>query len=953
MKRKLNILLSACFLSVFFNTVNAQSIKSAHENGSPSLITFEKNKEEDHFKNRAKAASTSNNPMVILKQYLSLTAEDEFRVIKNTTDDLGYDHYKYQQYYKGVKVDFAIYNIHYKKGKLYAINGEYQAIQDLNVIPGISEEKALNNALGHVNATQYVWESFNTKSSRPKGELIIVKTLSEEDKITKLTYKFNIEAVSPNYHSDVYVDAHTGKVVLENSKIHNYISEDCTYSKQNTVSDKKMAETIVLREDDFRFATGQGKTWYSGLQSIESSKNANGKYILNDETRKIRTQKSDGTDFISDTSSWFLNAADSDTKRGALDAHWGSGKTYDYFLDEHNWQSYGNNRMSPSAINITMLESFDASYSGRINLGIMNFFPNDPRPMGALDIVAHEYTHAVIDHSADLNYAHGTESSALNEGISDVFGAVVEHHFFPNRQNWVNGESIIVPAWANAGIIGTRNLEDPKVGNLQGNHPNTYKGEFWQATGNNAHRNSTIVSHWFYLLSEGKSGTNDQGIAYNVTGIGIDKATDVIFRALTRYMTPNTDYKTARTLTIQAATDLYNANSQEVTQVKNAWDAVGVYNSFFNVTSPTLNEELLVGTTKEITWQQSEDYPRVDIKLSTDGGGSYPITIATNIANTGSFTFTVPKQTGDENKVMVVASNSSSSAISVGISPKFKINICSDNPTNIKNFPYTLNFENRLQNWTIHYVDGNPFPWHEASFGEWKVVTRSINSYGPSTPVQGTHYLQSRVTEGNSYITSPFIQVTQNNLKLLFDFYLDQDLSEATSFGPDPNRFKVQVTTDGGQTWTTELNLRGTSSNSRKWFNNYMIDLRQYEGNCIKIRFNNSGSVFQGGLQGVFTLDNIRIQTSAPQAKSNDIVSRNQITLFPNPVNDQLNITIPQSIGNDQLLYSISNITGVEITNGTFRKTSNRINVSQLPKGVYFISINGDKEVYAKKFVKK
>lgn len=90
------------------------------------------------------------------------------------------------------------------------------------------------------------------------------------------------------------------------------------------------------------------------------------------------------------------------------------------------------------------------------------------------------------------------------------------------------------------------------------------------------HTNSGVLNFWFYLLSEGKNGTNDKGFVYSVSGIGMDKAEAIAYRTLTTYLVPTSVYKDARTYSVIAATDLYGEGSNEVAQVNNAWDAVGV-----------------------------------------------------------------------------------------------------------------------------------------------------------------------------------------------------------------------------------------------------------------------------------------------------------------------------------------------------------------------------------------
>ena len=67
------------------------------------------------------------------------------------------------------------------------------------------------------------------------------------------------------------------------------------------------------------------------------------------------------------------------------------------------------------------------------------------------------------------------------------------------------------------------------------------------------HTNSGVLNYWFYLLVDGGSGTNDNGTAYNVKAIGIDKAQAIAYRTLTTYLVPTSVYKDARIYSIQAA----------------------------------------------------------------------------------------------------------------------------------------------------------------------------------------------------------------------------------------------------------------------------------------------------------------------------------------------------------------------------------------------------------------
>jgi len=62
----------------------------------------------------------------------------------------------------------------------------------------------------------------------------------------------------------------------------------------------------------------------------------------------------------------------------------------------------------------------------------------------------------------------------------------------------------------------------------------------------------------------------------------------ILYRTINLYFQQNQNFYTTRNFTIQAATDLYGLCSQEVKQVTNAWEAVGVLGGTYNI-SPCVN----------------------------------------------------------------------------------------------------------------------------------------------------------------------------------------------------------------------------------------------------------------------------------------------------------------------------------------------------------------------------
>jgi len=83
----------------------------------------------------------------------------------------------------------------------------------------------------------------------------------------------------------------------------------------------------------------------------------------------------------------------------------------------------------------------------------------------------------------------------------------------------------------------------------------------------------------------------------------------------------------------------------------------------FEVLVPNTPVTWLVGEEEEVAWDVANtdaapvSCSEVDIYLSTDGGLTYPLALATNVPNTGSATITVPLELTDEARVQVVCSD--------------------------------------------------------------------------------------------------------------------------------------------------------------------------------------------------------------------------------------------------------------------------------------------------------
>lgn len=508
-----------------------------------------------------------------LKAVLHAKPDDELRLIKETIDKLGISHRIYQQYYKGVKVENAEYLIHGKNGIIETINGDFQEVNISSVLPTVNERQALSKALNFVNAQKYKWQDANLEkfikqntnnpnaTYYPKGEIVITKDLLKGGNNLRLTWKFTISSLVPNNEQEIYVDAVTNEVIRETPLIYD-VNTPCT-------AQTRYSGTLGITGDSF-----------AGGFRLRENRNGVDVQTLNlQNTMNYATAidfTNTNTDFING------NWANFNQDQAALDAHWGAENVLDYWRVVHNRNSINGSGM---AVVSYVHNSIGNNAYWDATARVMNYGDGDGiifNPLTALDICAHEIGHGIAQFTAALN--PGTqESGALNEGFSDIWGACVENRSAPTKQTWLIGEEIFATTAFNC----IRDLQNPNSTTAaEGQHPDTYHGNFWDNNGE-PHNNSTVLSHWFFLLSQGGSGTNDIGNAFTVNGIGINDAQLIAFRAESMYLNSTANYGDARNTTIQAARDLFGACSNQEAAVTDAWFAVGVGDAF--VAIPSIN----------------------------------------------------------------------------------------------------------------------------------------------------------------------------------------------------------------------------------------------------------------------------------------------------------------------------------------------------------------------------
>ncbi len=624
--KKITLLAGAILFSFSaYSQVKEKEIVSKNAKGKAEFINFSETKINSDEK------SVSDFLVMQFDSKKSGTAKSsgksEFRVKpKNNRIENNLESKKYQQFYNGIKVEFGVQNVVAENGKLKTVNGRYVDVSNVATTAKLSEKEALSFALKNIGADSYMWENQTNESQKktyyPKAELIIVeKDLLVENPTAVLAYKFDIYASKPLSRDYVYVDATTGEVVLIDPIIKHIQGIGSTrYSGQRTIETQLSGSQYRLRD-------------YSRGSGIET-------YNLNN-----GTEIQFATDFFDNDNNWTAAEFNNSNKdNAALDAHWGAEKTYDYFLTKHNRNSYdGIGGVIRSYVHFYY--SYENAFWDKADK-VMKYGDGGSffSPLTSLDVVGHEIGHGVCSESAELVYQQ--DPGAIDESLSDIWGAMIEFNTDPSKQTYLIGEEIKLSGGA------LRSMSNPKS---QG-QPDTYEGLNWvnpncgtPTLANDycgVHTNSGVMNHWFYILAEGKSGTNDKGYSYNVTGIGKDYASKIVYRAETVYFNATTNYFQARELTIQAANDIFGSNSPQAIATCQAWSAVGLGNtSCGNVSSRIAGNDVICATSNyQYNLDNIQNFPvtwSVSSNLDIISSSNTSITVkASNVSINGTAAIT-------------------------------------------------------------------------------------------------------------------------------------------------------------------------------------------------------------------------------------------------------------------------------------------------------------------------
>jgi Zn-dependent metalloprotease len=461
--------------------------------------------------------------------------ESELSLSRERKDALGMTHARFQQVTHGVPVQGAELMAHYDRdGRLASIDAQYVPDLDgVDVNPTIDASAALAKLKSE--ALSRASDLTEDQLEAEAGKLVVHAPAAGA---ARVAYQYTVRAVS-GAHPAIWVttvDAKTGDVLNQYDNL-----QTVEATANGALGDAKKFEVTQ---------TGGGFAMTDASRGIT--------------IRTFTARSQETTPGTAVTSASLTQWDTGVTGAGAaVDAHTYAGVVFDYYKTKHARTSLnGATTMESTAHFGTQYDN--AFWDGRG----MTYGDGGElfKPLSAgLDVVAHEFTHGVTESESNLVYQG--QSGALNEAVSDIFGAFIEHAAKPDpAKNWMMGEAIT--KGLQAGVM--RDFKNPASGE-QPAHMTNYRNT--QQDNGGVHINSGIINNAAYLMTAG--GQNPVSKVEVKFGLGWEKSEKLWYRASTEYFTQSTSFAQAAQAVMQAAKDIQlTQNEQNI--VECAWKAVGI-----------------------------------------------------------------------------------------------------------------------------------------------------------------------------------------------------------------------------------------------------------------------------------------------------------------------------------------------------------------------------------------
>ncbi len=251
------------------------------------------------------------------------------------------------------------------------------------------------------------------------------------------------------------------------------------------------------------------------------------------------------------------------------DAYDGMGASFDFFLD-----AFGRASIDGRGGRLEATVHYGRDYDNAFWNGERMVFGDGDGEVftgftRSLSVIAHELAHGVTENAGGLEYAG--QSGALNESLSDVFGALAEQHHLHQRADeatWLIGAGIFTPAVTGQAL---RSLAAPGQAyddDVLGRDPQPAHMRDYVVTDSDnggVHVNSGIPNKAFHLT------------ALALGGYAWERAGLIWYRTLTGgALTPTADFAAFVRASVATAAQDYGERSEEVDAVRAGWRGVGL-----------------------------------------------------------------------------------------------------------------------------------------------------------------------------------------------------------------------------------------------------------------------------------------------------------------------------------------------------------------------------------------
>jgi Zn-dependent metalloprotease len=459
---------------------------------------------------------------------------------------------RFQQLYNGVEVFGAHYLVHFDErgaGRaVTAANGSFFTDLNTSVEPRISQSAARRLAVARLRGIEV---------ERVESHGLVV--LPEGDGVTAFRFSIWGDGHRGPVKQEVFISARTGALVLSYNDLHR---ADPVGGSGETVH----GDTVDL----------------SLFQNIDFVYEMRGFLDPNDDPPPVPpvdpvqaiTHDAGGQDGLAFEESADTVIYDSEphfdgsfTNIGAVDAHWGTERVFEFY------KSLGRNSIDDEGMRIVSVVNAGGVSNGPMYNAFwdgtrMVYGNPEPNPVtrevypfsSDLDVVAHELTHGVIDHSADLVYLN--QSGAMNEAYADYFGNAVDVS--------VSGTPMSHP---DAGEIAEDLCRVPQ--------PENWECPLRDLNDDNENNPITTEDFGFYLVDFDNGGVHINSTIFSRAlwdireGMDPELADEIIYTALTAWTTPLDDFVDGRD-SILGAADQLGATPGQLGVIVDAFDRRGI-----------------------------------------------------------------------------------------------------------------------------------------------------------------------------------------------------------------------------------------------------------------------------------------------------------------------------------------------------------------------------------------